>query len=375
MKRRAILYVVPEDWYFVTHRLALARAAVAAGYEVAVATRVGSHGDAITAAGCRLIPLQWARATGRPWKELPVIPQLSREMRAFDPGIIHCVALKAVILGQLAAVLARSKAATVNAVAGLGYAFTSREAKARILRVAVKLALRPTLGRGDATIVQNVDDATALIQSGLVPESRLVLIRGAGVDLEHFRVRPEPAELTVLLASRMLWDKGVGEFVAAATELRKLHPEARFVLVGAPDPGNPRAIPQEQLAAWAASGVVEWWGRREDMPEVLASASIFCLPTVYGEGIPKVLLEAAASGRAIVTTDAPGCRDAVRDGETGLLVPGKDQAALVRALRTLIEDSSLRQRMGAAGRGRVEREFAQEKVISETLQVYARVAA
>jgi len=222
------------------------------------------------------------------------------------------------------------------------------------------------------TIVQNPEDWALLERSG-VPAASLRLIRGAGVDVQVFcPVTPPSEPVCIVLASRMLWDKGLGEFVEAARRLTEAGVNARFVLVGEPDPANPASVPESTLRSWHGQHGVEWWGRREDMPSVLQAAHIACLPS-YREGLPKSLLEAAACGLPIVTTDAPGCREVVRDGVNGLLVPVRDAEALAAALRKLIDDAELRRSMGEQSRVRAETEFGLETAIAQTLAVYREV--
>lgn len=362
-----LLFVVTEDWYFVTHRLPLAMAAQKAGFEVAVATRVGEYGETIRAAGIRLIPFGLARRRGNPLREVAALVRLYCRER---PDIVHHVALKPIVYGALSAWLARVPA-QVNAVAGLGWLFTSTTGMMRMVRPAVRWTLAWLLNaRGSLTIVQNPDDRALLIGTYL-PENRLRLIRGAGVDTTSFHPVPEPSgSVCIVLATRMLWDKGVGEFVEAARLLTQAGVKARFVLVGDPDPGNPTSVPIATLRAWHGDNGLEWWGRRDNMPDVFRSAHIVCLPSYYREGLPKVLLEAAACGLPIVTTDAPGCREIVRSGDNGFLVPMRDTQALAHALRILIEDEGLRVKMGRRAREIVLAEFSQEQVIAETLAVY-----
>ena len=366
-----LLFVVTEDWYFVSHRLPLAIAAHEAGYDVAVATRVAAHGDIIRAAGIRLIPFALSRRGGNPLREVMALVRLYRQER---PDIVHHVALKPVLYGALAARLARVPA-QVNAVTGLGWLFTSAKGITRIIRPAVRWTLAWLLkARGSLTIVQNPDDRDLLIRSHL-PENRLRLIRGAGVDTAAFYPASEAyGTVCVVLAARMLWDKGVGEFVEAARLLTQAGLNARFVLVGDPDPDNPASVPESTLHAWHEKNGVEWWGRRDNMPAVLHAAHIACLPS-YREGLPKTLLEAAACGLPIVTTDAPGCREVVRDGDNGFLVPVRDATALADALRKLIESATLRSAMGRRSRERVLAEFSREQVITETLAVYQELTS
>jgi glycosyltransferase involved in cell wall biosynthesis len=209
------------------------------------------------------------------------------------------------------------------------------------------------------------------IRKQFINEGRLRVIRGSGVDPAFFSLTPEPPGIPVVtLASRMLWDKGIKEFVEAARQLKGRGIFARFVLVGDTDAHNPSAIPKEQLTAWHTEGVIEWWGHREDMPKVFSDSHIICLPSFYGEGVPKVLIEAAACGRPIVTTNTPGCREIVKNEENGLLIPVRNTFELADAIQRLIVNPELRQKMGARGREIVLCEFALEKVVSETMAVY-----
>lgn len=371
MKRPRLLFLATEDWYFASHRLELARAAVAAGYHVVVATRVREHGEAIRDAGCELRPLGWRRAGNSPWSHLAALQELVRLYREIQPDLVHHVALKPVIFGAWAA--RRSGVVRrVDALAGLGFVFSSPTLRARLVRPAMRALLRRALaGSLERTIVQNRGDWEALLGASIVPRERLRLIRGAGVALEAFPLSPHRADPPqVVLVARLLWDKGVGEFVAAAEALRTAGVRARFVLVGDPDPDNPSAVPAEQIMRWRDSGAVECWGHRKDIPAILAEASIFCLPTRYGEGVPRSLLEGGAAGLALVATDSPGCREVITDGANGLLVPPGDISALTVALARLIASPDERSRLGAAARETVAREFTLDRVIGETLAVY-----
>jgi glycosyltransferase involved in cell wall biosynthesis len=372
---RKLLYFVTEDWYFCSHRLPLAVAAKAAGHDVAVATRVREHGAVIEGAGLRLIPLKLSRGGRNPLTEWLTVWRLWRVLRAERPDLLHNVALKPVLYGTLAARLA-GVPRIVNALAGLGHIFADA-GRAGFLRFLVQKAFRGLLNAGTGrVIVQNPDDLRRLVAAGALEPGRAVLIRGSGVNLDDFRPAPEPpGPPVVVLAARMLWDKGVAEFVAAAEALRAEGIAARFALVGEGDEENHSAIPAAQLRAWQAAGAVEWWGKRADMPAVFAASHLVCLPSYYGEGVPKVLLEAAAAGRPIVTTDMPGCREAVADGDNGLLVPPRDVPALTTALRRLLADPALRARLGRAGRARAEREFGVERVVEATLAVYRELLA
>lgn len=366
-----ILYFVTEDWYFWSHRLPIAQEAKRRGYEVLVATMVDRHGDRMREQGFRVIPLSMQRRSINPLRELSAIIEIVKIYHREKPDIVHQVAMKPVLYGSLAARLTGVRH-FINALAGLGYVFTSSHLKARLLRPVFRNCFRLLLNRrGSRLILQNKDDCALFIKARLVSENKICLIRGSGVDTKVFHLSPEPDGVpVVVLISRMLWDKGIGEFVAAAKLLKERQVNARFVLVGDSDLHNPNAVSRTMLREWSSSGVVEWWGQRDNMPEVFAKSSIVCLPSFYGEGVPKVLLEAAACGLSIVTTDAPGCRDVVRHEENGLLVPVRSIVDLANALQRLIEDPDLRRRMGARGREIAVTEFAVEKVVAETMALY-----
>jgi glycosyltransferase involved in cell wall biosynthesis len=370
-----LLFLVAEDWYFCSHRLPLAVAARAAGYEVIVVTRVNHHADAIRAAELKLIPLQRMRRSGtHPLQELASIRELLGIYRRERPELVHHVGLKPVIYGSLVARLVGVRG-VVNALAGLGFVFSSTQLFARLLRPVIQRVLSYVLrGRKSRIIVQNARDYDVLTKKIGVFPGYIRLIRGAGVDLRLYS--EEPSDLQpplVVLIARMLWDKGVGDFVEAATRIRGAGVQARFALVGIPDPENPTSVPESQLRAWQEGGTIEWWEYRADIPAVLAMASIACLPTFYGEGVPKALIEAMASSRAIVTTDIPGCRELVADGRAGVLVAPRDVAALSNALEQLIRNPERCRQMGAAGRAMVEQSLSLDQVLNETLALYAEL--
>lgn len=365
-----LLFVVTEDWYFCSHRLPLALAAMAAGFDVAVATRVSAHGDVLREHGIAVHPWEMRRDSTGVFSELRALLSLNRIYRDARPDIVHHVALKPVLYGSFLAKL-RGVPALVNALGGMGSLFTARSASKRLIKNAILNVFRFLLSaKGRILILQNPDDRELMVtQAGVDPE-RIRLIRGAGVNLDEFGAVAEPAGVPlVVLPARMLWDKGVGEYVEAARLLKAEGVQARFVLVGGTDECNPSGIEQRQLEQWTAEGLVEWLGMRHDMPAVLQGANIVCLPS-YREGLPKSLLEAAACARAIVSTDVPGCREIVRDGENGILVAPRDAVALAGALRQLIVSPALRSRMGSRGREMVVAEFSEQIVVAQTLNIY-----
>ena len=361
--------MVTEDWYFVSHRLPLAVAALRQGYDVAVVTRASNSRSVIEQAGVRVIPFSTNRRGLSPLELLREAWSLARIYRRERPDLVHHVALRTIIVGGLAARLAGQRR-VISAIAGMGFLFTA-ENRTPIIRQIVARVLPWAMSRG-VVIVQNTDDARLLVDLGV--SARLVhLVPGAGVDTVKFSPRAEGSPpMIVMMAGRLLWDKGLAEFVEAAKILR--NEGAKFILVGMIDSENPAAASESRVRAWVDEGVLEWWGHRDDMSETLSKADIFCLPS-YREGLPKAILEAMASGKACVTTDVPGCRDAVRHGDNGILVPAHDSAALARGIGALLADADKRKAMGRRGRERALQEFSEGTVIQLTLNLYRKILA
>jgi len=371
MKRLKLLFLVTEDWYFCSHRLHLAVAAKMAGYDVSVATRVSKHKTIIEEAGIQLFPLQMSRSSMRLGKEICTLKELIRVYRQVRPDIVHHVALKPVLYGSIVARFTRVPH-VVNALAGLGFVFSSNKAMAKILRPWLRISFRVLLNsKGSRIIVQNSDDQYMLVASQTVSPKRITMIRSSGVDIHHFTPLPEPKNgpIVFTLVGRMLRDKGIFEFVEAARILHHHGAKFRAVLVGKPDAENPAAIPEAQLHAWQNSGCVEWWGHRDDILQVWKQSHVAVLPS-YREGLPKSLLEAAACARPIIATDVPGCREIVQQGKNGLLVPACNAAELADAMCKLLHDVDLRKRMGQAGSSMVKRHFSEQCVADQTLRLY-----
>jgi glycosyltransferase involved in cell wall biosynthesis len=372
--RPKILFVVAEDWYFWSHRRPIAAAALQNGYDVFVATRVGNCGEKIIEAGFRLIPLRLNRSSYSLFHELRTVSELRSIYRREKPDIIHHIALKPILYGSMAA-LGDRRMQVINAFAGLGYLVSSSSFKAKMLKRVLWKMFRFLLNRRNSfLLLQNREDRDLLVAEIGVSLEKTTIIRGSGVDVNEFQATAEaPGAPIVLLSSRMLWIKGISDFVDAAKLLRAKGINARFVLAGDTDPGSPGAIPHEKLREWQNEGAVEWWGHQQSMSRMLQQATLVCLPSHGGEGVPKALIEAASSERAIVATDVPGCRDIVRHGTNGLLVPPKDPAALADAIATLLKDATLRAEMGHRGREIAVNEFSEEKVIQQTLALYRQL--
>jgi glycosyltransferase involved in cell wall biosynthesis len=365
-----LLFVVTEDWYFWSHRRHLARASVEAGWQVAVATRVTAHAEAIKELGIDVIPMPWDRGGLNPFSELRCAFALFHAIASWRPDIMHYVALKPVLAG----LLQPRGLPTVNAITGLGYVFTEGGKRPGWLKHAVERALGMALRRTRAhTVVQNDDDAALAARLQPRAQGHIHVIPGAGLDLSQYPYLAEPSEPTVrfALVARMLWDKGVGEFVAAIAALRREGLDVVAELVGAPDSENRASITQAQLEAWQADGLVEWHGWSRDVATIWARAHVAVLPS-YREGLPKALIEAAACGRPMITTDVPGCRSVVQHEVNGLLVPRASTDGLVEAMRRLAQDRTLRTRLGEAARQQVEERYAIGNIAASFHSVYAR---
>lgn len=365
-----LMFLVTEDWYFVSHRLELAIAARRAGYDVVVATNVSRYQKRIEDAGIRLCPMTFDRGGLNPLKEVLTLIKLFLLYRKENPDIVHHVAIKPVIYGSLVARGLRIKG-VVNAFGGLGYIFSSDGWRVSLLRSIVAPFFRLAFGGSNTRIiVQNSNDRDWIVSQRLIRAEAVTLIPGAGVRLDAYhQANVESDRPLVILPARLLRDKGVREFVEAARLLLNHGVKARFALVGRPDPANPASVTESEIAGWVDQGLVELWGWRDDMPAVFSQAQIVCLPT-YHEGLPKALLEAAASGCAIVTTNIPGCREVVQHGVNGWLVPVRDVQALAGSLREAIERPDLRKRYGAAVREHIVANFLVGRVNSETLAIY-----
>ena len=367
-----LLFLLNDAPFFVTHRLAVARAARAVGFEVHVAVPFEARAvEQIRAAGIQVHDIPLRRGARALTGEVRLLRAYWRLMGAVRPDIVHAVTMKPVLYGGPIARLRRVPA-VVHAITGLGYLFLIEGVLARMQRAAVMTLYRIALAHPKMrAIFQNPDDQGLFLRNRLVRPETVVMIRGCGVDTREFPFTPEPpGPPLVVFPARIIGDKGVREFVEAARLLKAEGSNARFRLVGRTDPDNPTDVGEPTVRQWEQDGIVEWRGFSSEMPVELALGHIICLPS-YREGLPRVLIEAASIGRPIVTTDVPGCREVVRDGDNGLLVPVRDARALADALRTLLNDAKLRRDMGTRGRARVMAEFSVESFVADSLQVYS----
>lgn len=368
---KTIIYAANTSWYLFNFRLELMRRMMERGWRVVAAAPPDMYSGALKKNGIEFIPVPMSRHGANPFKELTLLRNLYGIYKKRRPTLVHHFTIKPVIYGSLAARLAKVPA-IVNAVTGLGYVFCSDELKSRISKPYVKFMYRLISRRENTRIIfQNPDDMSAFAALVSLNASKAALIRGSGVDTSRFTPGAEPEGMPVIvLCARMLWNKGVADLIAASRLLKKSGTRFQIILAGDTDPGNPDSIPKEQLLDWEWQGLVKWIGHTDEMSKVFAGSNIVALPSSYGEGVPRSLIEAAASGRPIVAYDVPGCREVVLHGKNGLLVPAGNAEALADALKKLLEDPGLRRRMGAHGRELAVNEFSLERVITETLQVY-----
>jgi glycosyltransferase involved in cell wall biosynthesis len=366
-----LLYVVTEDWYFLSHRLPMARAARDAGFEVHVATHVADDAAAIVAEGFALHHVPFVRGRLSPYETLGTILALRRVSRAVRPDVAHHVALQAAVLGAIAGLGRTAK--SVNALTGLGYTFTSDSTKARLLRAPLTALLRRLLDRpGHAVLVQNPDDRDNMLSLGIAPE-RIAIISGSGVDTEALQPLPEPqGPPTIGFVGRLLADKGVHTLLGAHRLLRRRGSQIELLIAGTPDSANPTSVSEREAASWNLEPGVTWLGHVDVIRELWARAHIAVLPS-RREGLPKSLLEAAAFGRPMIATDVPGCREVAIAGETGLLVPAGDEQALADAIEALAASAELRAAYGAAARRLAVAKFSSGAIGRQTVDLYRRL--
>ena len=367
-----ILYLVSEDWYFVSHRLPMARAARDAGYEVHVATRVSKCAAQIEGEGFHLHPIQWRRGCMNPFRVVSAVMETRRLYRRLRPDLVHHVATVSTVIGSLAALALPMQ--KLNAFAGLGFAFASKAMKVRALRATAYAFLGWLLKRPNSTVlVQNPDDGMTIAGLG-VPRELIAIIPGSGVDADVFAALPEPAnDFTAGFAARLLEIKGVQTLVRAHEILTERSVAVRLLLAGQPDKSNPSSIPEAVLAGWRQRPNLILRGHVEDVRTVWAQAHIAILPSRGGEGIPLSLLEAAACGRPLIATDVPGCREIAREGVNALLVPPDDPGALADAIETLMQDRAMRQRFGKASRQIAVKEYSTALIGRDIVELYARL--
>jgi glycosyltransferase involved in cell wall biosynthesis len=372
MRNKRLLFVVNTPSFFVSHRLSIAKKAKEIGCEIHVASVKEYEASLqIKNEGFFFHEINFSRKGKNPISELKTFVSLYRLFGDIKPDLVHLITIKPYLYGGVSAKLA-GVSSVVSAVAGLGVLFSSSDLKYKLLRAFLFPLYCLAFGhKNQKVIFQNKDDRDVLLNWGVVANEQPVMIRGSGVDLNLCPYVSEPEGIPVIsFAARLLIDKGVEVFAEASRILKERNIESRFWLIGEPDPGNANTVIEAQLKQWESEGLVELFGFRKDIPDLFSQSNIVTLPSFYGEGLPKVLVEAAACGRAVITTDHPGCRDAIESDETGLLVPIKDSVALADAIEYLIKNPDIRSKMGAAGRNLSEKEYDMEKIVASHMEIY-----
>jgi len=370
---KKILFIVSEDWYFMSHRINLAKTAISQGYQVSLLTNISIHENYINSLGIKIINWPIERRSRNPIKELCSIYYIIKTVRKLKPDLLYSVAIKPVFYTILSKLFFNIKG-SVLALAGLGFIFRSNKFSAKFLRFFVVWIFRIFLiGSNVRLIVQNKDDIQLLKNLKILSSEKIRLIRGAGINtIDFYSKKIKHKTPLVILPGRMLWDKGVGDFVRCSQRFFLDNYNVRFALIGEPDIHNPESVSNEELKEWEDLGYVEYWGRQENMLDVYNKADLVCFPS-YHEGLPRALLEAASCELPIVAYDVSGCREIVKDNENGFLVPFKDENGLFLAILELLESSALRRKMGLKGRQIVMENFTDNIVISETINVWEEI--
>lgn len=369
-----LLFICNRLEFFLSHRLPLALEANARGWQTVVSAPHSEEAFLLRQHNIRFVPIRFDRGGWGIGTEIQNFVNVWKCMRGVRPDLVHVVTIKPVLYGGIACRTLRG-APMVASVSGAGYVFTGAGVKRKALRTVAEFLYRRALsGAGKLAVFQNEDDLRLFVERNLVDSAKCRIVRGSGVDAELFRFAPEPINTIpiVLFASRLLRDKGLFEFIQAAELLKSTGCKARFIIAGETDPANPSAVTPAEIQTFCQSGCVEWVGQVRDIRPLLRQSSIVCLPS-YREGLPKILIEAAAIGRAIVTTNVPGCREIVIDGVNGLLVPPRTVAPLASAIQSLLEQPDRRHQMARAGRDLFEKDFTLDRVISQTFEVYTEL--
>jgi len=373
MKHKKIVFVANTSWYLYNFRLSLLKEMVASGWKVFALAPHDKYSQYFEIHGISFVRLIISRRGINPLKELLTIWRIYIVYNRIQPDFIHHFTSKVAIYGSFAARLAGIKN-VVSSITGLGYAFINKG----ILHFIVKAMYKVAFQGVSQVIFQNSNDKEMFLRYKLISPKKVYLVKGSGVNTEYFTSHVNDnrinGNITFALISRMLWDKGVGEFVEAAKSTKRSLPTVKFLLVGSPDYGNPNTVPEKYLEEQSSNGYIEWIGHVDDVKPFILKSDVVVLPS-YREGLPKVLLEAASCGRAIVATDVPGCREIVEHGINGLLVPPKDVNSLAEAMFKLAKDPGLRLQMGQNGRKKVLREFDDKIVIKKTMEIYKKVGS
>ncbi|HAS8154962.1 glycosyltransferase family 4 protein [Vibrio vulnificus] len=375
---KKLLFVVNVDWFFVSHRLPIALKAIEHGYDVHLACAFSDKKNLLEKYGITCHNIAFSRSGNSLKNELNTIAAIRRVLTEIAPDVVHAVTIKPVIYTGLALKSITRPPAFVAAISGLGYVFTASTLRAKFTKSLVSLMYKFALrSKRKVVIFQNTSDEKILSDIVNLPPRDRTLIKGSGADLSVYNFQPESiAKIKVVsMACRLLKEKGVYQFVEAAKIVKQSYPDTEFWLIGSVDADNPNSVSQQEVDDWVREGLIIALGHRDDIPELFSQSHVITMPSFYGEGVPKVLIEAAACGRPIVTTDNPGCRDAVIDNTTGLVVPIKDSNALANALFSLLSDDDRRMKMGQQARQFAVKEFDVNNVVLRHLDIYDSLMA
>ncbi|ALS31799.1 hypothetical protein PTRA_a0441 [Pseudoalteromonas translucida KMM 520] len=376
MKPLRLLFIVNVDWFFISHRLSIAKKALASGYEVTVACRFTEHKDELASMGFNVVDIPFTRSGGGIASEVNTIKTIKATIKDLRPSLIHAITIKPVLYSGMALHVIKQDIPFVAAISGLGYVFAASSIRAKVTRLIASAFYKVALSQKYKTVIfQNTSDEKILTDVAKLKGSDKVLIKGSGADLSVYNYYPENIcnTIKIVMACRLLKEKGVYQYIDAARIIKEQYPNTEFLLVGTPDLENPNTVKQIEIDSWVNQNLITYLGHRSDIPAIFADSNIVCLPSFYGEGVPKVLIEAAACGRAIVTTDNPGCRDAIIEGVTGFTVPIRDSKALAIALQKLISEPELRVSMGNKARAFAEAEFDVDSVVAKHLDIYTNL--
>jgi glycosyltransferase involved in cell wall biosynthesis len=368
-----LLIIVNVDWFFISHRLPIAIEALKKGYTVTIACHYTAHKQELIDLGFNVVEIPFSRSGAGIVGELNTLKCIRRTIKNVNPSLIHAVTIKPVLYTGLVLKSVNRNIPFVAAISGLGYVFTAKTLRAKLTRFIASAFYKVALSQKYKRVIfQNTSDESILTKVAKLKSSDKVLIKGSGVDLSvyNFSAEKQDENISIVMACRLLREKGVYVYIEAAKLVKANFPYAEFLLVGTPDLENPNMVKQIEIDEWVSDATINYLGHRNDIPSVFANSNIVCLPSFYGEGVPKVLIEAAACGRAIVTTDNPGCKDAIINGVTGISVPVRDAQSLASAIIKLINEPALRLSMGAKGRDFAVQEFDVRAVVTKHLDIY-----
>lgn len=368
---KKILYLVNADWAFMVNRLPIALKAIELGYDVHIGCAFTGQQDELRKHGLKVHEVSFTRSGKNPFVELSTLISIFKLINIIKPDLVHSVTIKPVLYGGIISRLTRVPA-FVAAVAGLGFIFSSESLKAKILKTLVSMKYKLALGHKNIKIIfQNPHDKSVLRKITGILDQNVEMIKGSGANLDQYCYTEEPKSVPVVaMACRLLREKGVFEFVEAARLVRNSGRDCKFLLIGSPDLGNPHSITEQELSEIKREGIVELLGHRTDISDIFSKSHIITLPSYYGEGLPKVLIEAAACGRPSITTDNPGCSEAVVDGYTGFIIPAKNSFALAESIIKLLDDPELRKYLGVNAREHAVKEFDIRYVVDRHIAIY-----